>query len=418
MSERISVLLADDSYQVRQSVKAMLSLEADQFLVVGEAETGRQAVEMVGMLKPDVVLMDINMPELDGLTATEQIMSTCPVGVVMISVQGEQEYFRRAMKVGAADYLVKPFSSSELTQALRSAAGRVRLAPATGETDDQEVRLGKVITVFSTKGGVGKTTIAANLACAIAQQTKLKVAAVDLDLEFGSLGTVIGVRPMGTILDLCRLEVPIQAEHVSRVMAKQPQVGVWVLCSPPLPHLASEVEGEGRLDRSRSYVAEIIEALRRTYDYVVIDTASNFRETNLHAFDRSDLILLASLPEVPALEATARGLDVLLKRLEYPEARVQLVMNRADAAMGMTLAEIEKSLGMAISHRIPSDGAVAVGAGNLGVPFVLRRTRSAIVEAVEQLCYGVITGAAPQQKVSSPKPTPTPGGWTRILRLF
>lgn len=385
MAEQISILLADDSYQVRQSIKAMLSLESDQFLVVGEAATGEQAVAMAASLKPDVILMDINMPEMDGLTATEQIMAKATPGIVIISVQGEQEYIRRAMQAGASDYLVKPFTWPTLVQAIRTAAGRTRPVPApAGPTTDGRPR-GKVITVFSTKGGVGKTTVAANLACAIAQQTKRSVAAVDLDLEFGSLGSVIGVRPSGSILDLYRLDHPIQQGHLQRVMTSGPHAGVSVLCAPPLPHLASEVEGEP------ATVIDIMEALRRAYDYVVIDTAVNFRPINLQVLELSDLVLLVSLPEIPALDATVRGLDLLRRRVRV--TKVQLVLNRADAAMGITLDEIEKGLGMEIAYRIPSDGAVAVGAGNLGVPFVLRRTRSAIVEAMERIGHGVVNGA-------------------------
>lgn len=420
MPERISVLLVDDSYQVRQSVKAMLSLEADQFLVVGEAEDGHQALEMTAMLKPDVVLMDVNMPVMDGLTAAERIMATTPVGIVIISVQGEQEYFRRAMKAGAADFLVKPFSSADLTSALRSASDRLRLPPAAAEQNTEEPRTGKVVTVFSTKGGVGKTTLAANLSVAIARQTKLKVAAIDLDLEFGALGTVMGVRPMGTILDLCRLETVISAEHVSRVMVRQPQCSAWVLCAPPLPHLASEVEGDARMDRGRLYVAEIIDALRSSFDYVIIDTSSNFRESNLVAFDKSDLILLATQPEIPALETAAKGLDVLLQRLEYPEQKVQVVLNRSDTAIGLSAADIEKSLGVQIVHQIPSDGATAVNAGNTGAPFVLRRTRSAISDAVDELARSVVIGASPRPApppVTAPSPSPF-SAWTRALRIF
>jgi pilus assembly protein CpaE len=392
VADRISVLLADDSYQIRQGIKAMLSLEQDQFVVAGEAETGRQAMEMAALLKPDVILMDVNMPEMDGLTATERIMASGPTGIVMISVQGEQEYLRRAMKAGAADYLVKPFTSADLAAAIRSAAGRrlpaAAVPPAITPALSQPAG-GKVVTVFSTKGGVGKTTLAANLAASVARLTKLKVAALDLDLEFGALGTVLGARPAGTIADLCRLETTITPEHVSRVLVKQPQCSLWTLCAPLHPHLAAEVEGDARADRNRCYVAEVIDALRRCHDYVIIDTASNFRETNLVSFDKSDLILVVTLPEVPALETTAKGLDVLLERLEYPAEKVALVLNRADGGMGLKEEEIERSLGVRFRYRVPGDGTVAVQAGNEGLPFVLRRHRPPIADAVDEMARSV-----------------------------
>lgn len=375
MAERIRVLLADDSYQLRQSVKTMLEFEGEGFEVVGEAEDGLKAVELSAQLQPDVVLMDINMPGIDGIEATARLTEEQPVSVVIISVQGEQEYLRKAMKAGARDYLVKPFTYDELVQAIRSAAEqrtvRVGARPAAPPKAS-----GKVITVFSTKGGVGKTTIAANLAAGLALGGKRKVAAVDLDLEFGTLATMMGVRPQGSLVDLCRVDGPITPDLVQRVLASQSQSGVGVLAGPPMPHLASEVDGDGRSDPNRNYVGEVLDALRESHDFVVVDTAPSFREANLTALDRSDLVLLLTLPEIAVLESTAKGLDVMLERLEYPKEKVQLVLNRSDSVAGLTHAEIAASLGQPLYHLIPSDGQALVAAANVGIPLVLKRAKS------------------------------------------
>lgn len=394
MSGKIKVLLVDDSYQVRQSVKAMLEFEVGEFEVVGEAENGRQAVEEAVRLHPDVILMDINMPTMDGISATMEIMQEAPTGVVMISVQGEHEYLRRAMKAGARDYLVKPFTCEELVAALRSAAASgpslQAMAPALPAK-----RQGKVVTVFSTKGGVGKTMVAANLAAGLAQGGKVKVACIDLDLEFGTLATMMGVRLQATIVDLCRLPGSITPEYVVKVLARQDQSGVGVLAAPPLPHLASEVDGTGRADQGRSYVTEIIESLRAGNDFVVIDTSASFREANLIAFDKSDLILMVTLPEITALESTAKGLDVLLERLEYPKERVQVVLNQSDHTVGLTHEEIAASLGVPLVHLIPSDTQAVIMAANTGLPVILKRARNTpIIDALHRMVLAVASGDA------------------------
>lgn len=397
MPERIRVLLADDSYQLRQSVKAMLQLESG-FTVVGEAENGRQAVALALELHPDVVLMDINMPELDGIAATAAIMQQHPTNIVIISVQGEQDYLRRAMKAGARDYLLKPFTLDELVNALRSAVSGPAFAVAPGQggpaaaVGGLPVHQGKIITLFSTKGGVGKTTIAGNLAVALALETKAKVAAVDLDLEFGSLSTLLGLRPQGTILDLCRVDGPLQPAQVTRVMVEPAGLGIKVLAAPPLPHLAAEVDGDGRREPNRGYVAEILDALRSEFDYIICDTASNFRETNLVAFDKSDIVLLVTSPEIPALSNTAKGLDILLDRLEYSQSKVQIVLNRSDAAVGLTLQAISDALKCTITYQVPSDGQTATWAANAGQPFVLRRSRSLLSEAMRVMAVGIASG--------------------------
>ncbi|HYG58654.1 MAG TPA: response regulator [Symbiobacteriaceae bacterium] len=420
----IRVLLVDDSYLVRQSVKAMLEFESGEFEVVGEAENGRQAVEAVAKLKPDVVLMDINMPEMDGIEATARIMEQTPVGVVIISVQGEQDYLRRAMKAGARDYLVKPFTCDELVGALRAAAA-TGPGPLVGSaaTAAPAKKGGKVVTVFSTKGGVGKTMIVANLAAALSNGGKHTVAAVDLDLEFGVLATMMGVRPQGTIVDLCRLHTPITADLAGKILARQQTTGVGVLAAPPLPHLASEVDGDGRADRSRSYVTEIIEGLKGTHDYVVIDTSVSFREANLIAFDKADLILMVTLPEITALESSAKGLDVLLDRLEYPREKVQVVLNRSDSLLGLSHEDIATSLGVPLTFLIPTDNTATIQAANTGVPMVVKRSKSspitdALVRMSNQIASGSKEVATAVQALKPAAGGNTSGGARRLFGLF
>lgn len=416
------VLLVDDSYQVRQSVKAMLEFEAEEFEVVGEAENGVEAVQKVKELRPDVVLMDINMPGMDGIEATGQIMTECPANVVIISVQGEQEYLRRAMKAGARDYLIKPFTFDELVQAIRAAAEHQPAAVGGGRPSPAPAikRQGKVVAVFSTKGGVGKTTIAANLSAALAMGGKYRVAAVDLDLEFGTLPTMMGVRPQASLVDLCRLDQPITPDLANRVLAKQSQSNVGVLAGPPMPHLASEVDGDGRSDKSRSYVGEVIEALRQTHDYVVVDTAPSFREANLVALDKADLILMITLPEIAVLESTAKGLDVLLERLEYPKEKVQVILNRSDSVQGLSHSEIAASLGQPLYHLIPSDGQALVAAANVGIPLVLKRSgKGPAAEALIRLA-ALVSGEEPPQGPQQPEPVqkaPAGGGLRRLFGL-
>lgn len=417
--QTIKVLLVDDSYLVRQSVKAMLEFESGEFQVVGEAENGVQAVEMAGRLKPDVVLMDINMPEMDGITATVKMMEQHPVGVVIISVQGEQDYLRRAMKAGARDYLVKPFTCEELVNALRSAAS-TGPNPLAAAPTPQAKRQGKVVTVFSTKGGVGKTMLVANLAAGLAQNGRVKVAAIDLDLEFGVLATMMGVRPPGTIVDLCRVPTTVTPDLVNRVVARQQASNVSVLAAPPLPHLASEVDGDGRVDRDRAYVVEIIESLRATHDFVVIDTSVSFREANLIAFDKSDLILMVTQPEITALESTAKGLDVLLDRLEYPREKVQVVLNRSDTVIGLSHEDIANSLGVSLTYLVPSDSQATVAAANTGTPIVLKRAKSSpIADALLRICSQVADGES-QVPTAVPALKPVVGGNSTggVRRLF
>src|ERR671930_2049342 len=173
MAEQLLVLIVVDIPETLDHLTKLLGFEAD-IEVVGAASSGAEAIELAGRLKPDVILMDINMPDMDGIAATEQLAARAPTSaVVMMSVQGEADYLRRSMLAGAREFLVKPFSSDELTASIRQVYAREReklsrmaVAPsggggAAGEAmSDREP--GAIVAVFSPKGGVGRTTVAVN----------------------------------------------------------------------------------------------------------------------------------------------------------------------------------------------------------------------------------------------------------------
>src|SRR5688572_1348450 len=187
--------------------------------VAGTAGGGQEAVNMAKQHRPHVILMDINMPDMDGITATEIISNTVPESpIIMMSVQGEQDYLRRSMLAGAREFLVKPFSADELINSIRHvhelekvrraryAPMQQAAAPAPGgpaaAAPGQPAR-GKVISFFSPKGGVGRTTIATNLAVALHQVTEKPVVLVDGSLPFGDIAVILNMSPKAkTIADL------------------------------------------------------------------------------------------------------------------------------------------------------------------------------------------------------------------------
>src|SRR5436853_4027691 len=199
---KIGVLIVDDIADTRENFSKLLMFERD-IEVIATAASGPEAIEMCRKLRPDVVLMDINMPEMDGIKAAEILSTEMPgIGIIMMSVQSEQDYLRRAMLAGAREFLVKPCSGDDLIRSIRhvyrlEASKRAMViaqpAPGTGMLgsggfDDNEPRHGKIVTMSSPKGGVGRTCIAANLAVALKVATQKKVALFDASLYFGDLG--------------------------------------------------------------------------------------------------------------------------------------------------------------------------------------------------------------------------------------
>src|SRR5690349_2966598 len=194
MADQIRVLIVDDIPETRDHLTKLLGFESD-IEVVGSAASGSESLSMATELTPDVVLMDINMPDMDGIAATEKLSSQVPTAaVVMMSVQGEADYLRRSMLAGAREFLVKPFSSDELTASIRQVYTREREkqsrmsvmpvmagggASGAASSEEDGGRDGQVVAIFSPKGGVGRTTVAVNLAVAAATELGRQVVLMD-----------------------------------------------------------------------------------------------------------------------------------------------------------------------------------------------------------------------------------------------
>lgn len=371
------ILICDDSLQVRRTLSNILSLEGME--VVGEVGTAEEALTLARQLRPDVVLMDINLPGMDGLSATASLARE-GFAVVIISVEGEREYLRRAMQAGARDYLIKPFTAEQLIQAVsRQERGAVvEGEPAKGMG-------GTLITLAGLKGGVGKSLLALNLAAALSLAfPSRRVAAVDLNLEGGVLATLAGLRPSTSIADLRRARREITPEEVKEALAPLAHPPLGILAAPPSPSLAVEIDGEGKADSDRNYVDEILQALLRSHDFVVADTPAQLREATLAALDRASFILLVTVPEVAALDVTRRTLEVFARDLGYPEAKLRLVLNRAGYGLGVSPKEVEKTLDYRISHVVPEDRSLAFS-GNLGKIYFALRGKGPARQAIAQL---------------------------------
>lgn len=426
----IKVLIVDDAAAVRRSLREMLAVEPD-IAVVGEAGDGASALQAARTLRPDVVLLDINLPDQDGLSVAAAIRRELPAQVVVISVEHSPEYFRRAMQVGACDYLVKPFAAADLVAAVRTAArGAAGAAPAAAQAPRGGGRQGHVVTVFGAKGGVGKTLLAVNLAVCLSLRPGERTVLVDLDLETGTVATCFHLRPRASLADLVRLPGPLDPAKVELALTRVPGYDLAVLAAPPWPHLAAEIEGQVTPPEGPSpgevegavRVGEVISALARSFDWVVVDTASNFRDSNLVAFDHSQAVLLVTTPDIPALAHAGRCLELLCDRLGYPAERLRVVLNRRDPVAQVTPQEIADALGRPVDWELPHDAAAAVTSVNTGQPLCGRRSRSPLAEAcgrlAAELAAQLLPAGAGGENGATPAARPARGraGWLPWLR--
>ncbi len=393
MADQIRVLIVDDIPETREHLTKLLGFEGD-IDVVGAAGSGEEALRMAVTLTPDVVLMDINMPDMDGIATTEQLGSAAPAtAVIMMSVQGEADYLRRSMLAGAREFLVKPFSSDELTTSIRQVHSRERdkqsrialvAAPAassSGPSGTSSGEPGMVVAVFSPKGGVGKTTVAVNMAVAAASELGKKVVVVDGSFQFGDVGVLLNLNPKNkSIADLIPELEAGELESVNTFVINH-SAGIRVLLAPPSPEMAELVTATG--------VKKVIEALRREHDLIVIDCTSYFNDTTLAILDSADVILTMLSLEITSIKNMRLFLEVT-QQLGYETGKIRLVLNRADSALGIRVADVEHSIGRKVDDTIVSDGRSVVYALNRGVPFFMSNREAQVSQDILRLTRAVV----------------------------
>jgi len=390
MADTIRVLIVDDIPETRDHLTKLLGFESD-VEVVGSASSGAEAIELAVKLQPDVVLMDINMPDMDGITATERLAAQAPsTAVVMMSVQGEADYLRRSMLAGAREFLVKPFSSDELTASIRQVHARERekvsrmaiasVAPGGTDGGGSAGDLGRVVAVFSPKGGVGRTTVATNLAVAAATELGKRVVLVDASFQFGDVGVLLNLNPRNkSIADLVPELEAGEPESLDTFVINH-SAGIRVLLAPPSPEMAELITVTG--------VRRVIEKLRADHDLVVVDCTSWFNETTLAILDLADVILTMLSLEITSIKNMRLFLEVA-DQLGYEQDKVKLVLNRADSTLGIRVADVENSIGRRIDHTIVSDGRSVVYALNRGVPFFLSNREAQVSQDILRLAQAV-----------------------------
>lgn len=396
--EKIRVLIVDDIAETRENLRKLLSFDIG-IQVVGAAASGQEGIDLAKEFQPHIVLMDINMPGMDGISATEILLRQVPVSqVVMLSVQGETDYVRKAMLAGARDFLTKPPTGDELMSTIRRVyeKGKDRQLAMPARTTSlgvatEKSRAGKVIAVFSPKGGVGCTTIAVNLAIALQQATDGgKIGLMDTNLQFGDVGVMLNLQAGRSIADLASQAEEVDSDLLSSVLTPHSS-GIKILLSPPHPEAAEglldSVSSDGK-DGSTSRLGTILNLMREEFDIVVVDTWSWVDETTLTVFDAASMIVLVVMPNIPSIKNARLFLEVAYK-LDYSTDSIALVVNGVSRRMGVRTEQIEQAM-IPVAAQVPLDEQAVLAAVNQGVPFLMRDRNRPISQGIFSLAEHVL----------------------------
>jgi pilus assembly protein CpaE len=372
------ILVADPDRAFLEGVSAVLQ-RPDGLVQLGSLEEVDQALES-SFARITVVVLGPGFEYGQALERVERIARTPGVSTEFILVRpiADSETLRAALRSGARDVLPAHYDEVDLKDAVTRAED---LALARTPTDVEDSVNGKVVTVFSTKGGCGKSLIASNLSLLLSQRTGGKVCLVDLDLQSGDLAIMLQLLPALSIYEAAQSPERLDADALAGYMTPH-RSGVTLLAAPNEPSLADAVSGRA--------VTRMLELLKVSHEYILVDGPPFFTDQILPALDLSDHVLLIGSMDVPSVKNLRLALTTL-DQLGVGRNKIHVVLNRADTKVGLRTAEVEKSLGAKIEIMIPSSRDVPLSI-NQGTPLAMTQPDSPVMTALMGLLPIVTDG--------------------------
>lgn len=382
MAETIEVLLIDESYDERQKTKSLIGT-SHGVEVIGEARNGREALQRLEVISPDIIVMTVPEEVTDNVRDLEQITLQHPhVGIIVMSEHRDWHYVRQYMRAGARDYLYMPVTTDMLLKTIEDVYRLDRaMHQRTSEAilTDQYTHEVKILSLVSSKGGVGKSTIAVNVAVGLAQRGKETVL-IDLDLQSGIDHMLLNLSPNRTITDLTNDMNEIDPEVMERYLVKHDS-GLKVLCAPRLPE---EMELVQPAD-----LRVIFQSLQKRYDYIVVDTAPTVNDILLTTLELSDQIFMVDTLNVAVLKSN-KALARLFIDLGYDAAKVKHIVNRGNVKNGVTIQDVKQTYDEDVFWEMDDDYRFVETASNEGVPFVMGSKMSKLSRQVLTLVQKIV----------------------------
>ncbi len=395
-----TVIIADSDTENRDNLSSLLKQQGLD--ITAETDTGQTCIELVRETKPDLIFVADNLPIVNGLEVSRVISAEYPhIIIVLLAIETSFPFLRNAMRAGVRDILIKPIEEEDVVEMLQNLGDLLmKKEEVSPEKEIQAVPpepvfpTKKVIaSVFSSKGGVGKSVIAANIAVFIRMLTRRKVVLVDLNLQFGDAAVLLNLTPQRTIIDLLpeaqRRRDPDfpDLEHITPKLVESVLThhdsGLKLLAAPHNPVDAELLTPEA--------FELILKTLYESYDYIIIDTISLFQEPVLIALDYSDLILYTTSMSIPAIKNVKLGIDVM-RSLHYPTSKVRLIINNVSNSTDLRYSDVESSLNWKIGAVISYDSRTVLDSIDSGEILVTTYPNARVTKDIEKIARMVVGG--------------------------
>jgi pilus assembly protein CpaE len=381
------VLVVDDDLNIQRVLVFTLKQEGFEVHVASDGQAG---VEMAAAVDPDLILMDVAMPKLDGYSATQQIRAaeTAAAGrrvpIIMLTAEADVEQRVRGLRAGADDDIVKPFHPLELIariKALLARSGGITKPKAGTEAPT----LARLCSFYGAKGGVGTTTLAINTAIALATRLRRRTALFDANLQFGDERVFLDLGLDASSIVNAISEPDLDADLLKKLMVTH-RSGIDLLLAPPNPEQADIVAERQRTEPGT--LTNILHLLRKTYDYTIVDTGRTIDDFTLQLFDESDVIFVIMTADLSCLKNVRLVLETM-DSLGFERSKVQLVLNRSNAYTGINVDNAESALGRKIDYQIINEYRGAISALNSGEPFMSSRPDGPLGAALSKFAQDI-----------------------------
>lgn len=362
----------------RELVKSLL--EGTDVKIVSETRGGISALDKIENIDPEMVIMTFDEHDTDVLNIAERIYMGRPGCIIIFLVDNmNTDILQRAMTAGVRNVTMFPENGYDFSEWLKTIYNNEKMRFQAMEHTKSISWISKVITVFAAKGGIGKTTVAVNLAVKLAEHNK-KVALLDFDLEFGDVSVFLNLDVKDTLAELLMEKSEFDIDTIRNYMNVHSS-GVHVLCAPKSPEYSEGINA--------NHIEKVMNTLRSYYDYVIIDTPASFNDITLTAIEGSAMVIFLTGFDISILRNSKLSIN-LLDNLQQKE-KVRVIINR-DMEGNITGGDVEKILGKPIWARIPSDYFLAVNALNKGLPFVISSPKSRMSLAFDEISEKIMTG--------------------------
>ncbi len=383
----MAVIDADQA--VRADISGQIGTHAESFATIAE----------LGMVTgPLVLVLGPSLASAEGLSEAAGALQAPGVGTILVTDALTTDLLQTALRAGVRDVLAAPLETGQLRGAVERVAAALGESsrpesfaigsPSLSSTEGDQPDRGKVITVFSTKGGAGKSVVAANMAVVLARRSEKPVVLLDADLQFGDVAVMLKLAPQHTIVDAVGSADRLDPTLLQQFLMRHEPSGLLILPAPLEPSFADQI--------SAAEMVRIVELLRTFCEYVVIDTPAYFNEVVLGLIEESDEVLLIAGMDIPNIKNVKIGLQTL-RLLNVPMSKLHLVLNRANSKVKLDVTEVERTLQIKAESLIPSDVVVPQSV-NKGTPVVLDAPKSGVARAIEQLADMFSTDPAERRR--------------------